>query len=348
MKIQKISIFILLTFLITFSLSGCGQNPSTSPQPTSTDLVVMTPLVSSTPSQPAETEIIENPKRIFIHLSNSDLYYPDQTVLTLLTSTISEMGYEVLASNDIPESNQLFDFVLLFSPTQETLTRFQSENIDHFLIVQEDSETQTTKPTTIFKMSIADRTFIAGYLSAVISDDWRVGGLLPVVDYNGTGADKVFQNGVEFMCGRCSPTYGPIVNFPVTSNLSSPEDNERTLLAFGEISPNKINTVYIPSAYLFDDLVILLNQSGVTIVSDIVPGQDRTDWVDYAIIDNLSALILEAISEPDQQEILRTIPVDYSVNAITNELSPGKSDFINTMINNLQAGFISPYQITPE
>lgn len=348
MKIQKISILILLTLMFTFTLSGCEQNLSTPAQPTSTDLVVMTPLESSTPAQPVETKIPENPKRIFIHLTNSDLYYPDQTALTLLSATISEMGYEVLTGNETPESDQLFDFVLLFSPSPETFTHFQSDNIGRLLIVEEDSEAQPAKPATIFKMSIADRTFIAGYLSAVISDDWRVGGLLPVVDYHGTGADKVFQNGVEFMCGRCSPIYGPIVKFPVTSDLSSPEDNERTLQAFGEISPNKIDVVYIPSAYLFNDLVILLNQSGVTIVSDVVPGQDRTEWVDYAIIDNLSALILEAISEPEQQELLQTLPVEYTVISITNELTPGKSDFVNTMINNLQAGFISPYQITTE
>lgn len=348
MKTQKISIFILLTLLFTLSLSGCGQNASTPPQPISTDLVVMTPLVSSTPPQPTETEIIENPKRIFIHLTNSDLYFSDQTEITLLTSTISDLGYEVLASKDIPESNQRFDFVLLFSPTQETLTRFQSDNVDRFLIVQDDSETQTVKPTTIFTMSIADRIFIAGYLSAVISNDWRVGGLLPVLDYNGTGADKVFQNGVEFMCGRCSPTYGPIVNFPVTANLSTPEDNDRTLQAFGEISTNKINTLFLPSDYLFDDLVILLRQSDVTIISDTGADQNQSDWIDYAIIDNLSDLILESISEPEQNEITKIIPVNYSINSYSAELSPGKNEFISKMMSSLQSGFISPYQVPLE
>lgn len=348
MKKTKITIIILMIFIFIFTLSGCVNNPSTQTQPTITDLVAAIPLETLTPPPPAETETIENSKRIFILLSNSDLYFPDQTTVTQLDSTLTEIGYEVISGSDVPDPNQFFSFALLFGPTQETISRFQTENIDRFLIVQESAEVVSDKPTTILKMSVADRLFIAGYFSAIISNDWRVGGLLPSIDFQNTAADKVFKNGVEFMCGRCLPTFGPIVNFPVTTTLSSPKDNEATLQAFSEISPNKVNVLYIPSTYLSDDLVILLHQSGITIVSDLVPGLDRSDWIDYAIVDNLSSLILKSISEPDQQENLNIIPINYSVEAIFSELSPGKNDFITLMINDLQRGFISPYQVPAE
>lgn len=348
MKFSKIPLAISIILIFTFSLSGCVNNPSTQPRPTSTDIVETISLETSTPPQPAATETIESSKNIFILLTNSDLYFPDQTVLTQLTSTLTELGYEVLSAGETPDTGQSFSHVLLFGPTQETISHFQSDNFERLLIVQESAGLSTGKPTTILKMRIADRLFIAGYLSAILSNDWRVGGLLPAIEYQNTSAEKIFQNGVEFMCGRCSPTFGPIVNFPVTTTLSSPEDNEGTLQAFSEISPNKINILYIPSAYLFDDLVILLHQSGITIVSDSVPGQDRSDWIDYAIVDDLSNLILESISESEQNEDLQIVPISYSVEAITAELSPGKNNFITLMINDLQKGFISPYQAPAE
>ncbi len=348
MKKSKFTKIILIIFFLTIGLNGCVNNPTSLPQPTNTDLVVQTPLETPTLLPTTETATVEIPKHIFIHLTNSDFYFPDQTAFTQLIATMMEIGYEVSLSSDIPDSNQQFSFVILFEPTQETISRFQANKVDRFLIVQENIEMQTEYPTTLIEMSIADRLFIAGYLAAMISNDWRVGGLLPAIDYQNTGAAKIFQNGVEFMCGRCSPTYGPIVNFPATNTVSSPEDNDRTLQAFGEISANKINTLFIPSAYLSEDLVILLQQSGVTIVSDTVPSPDRMDWIDYAIVDNLLSLILESINEPEQPEGLKTIAVNYSVEAITTELSPGKKDFIKKMINNLQDGFISPYQVSTE
>ncbi|MBE0686464.1 MAG: hypothetical protein IH585_10730 [Anaerolineaceae bacterium] len=307
-----------------------------------------TTIESSTPTIPVETEIIEESKNIFIHLANSDQYFPDQSALAQLSSSMMELSYEVLSSNDLPDSNLTFSFVLLFEPSQETLSHFQPENVERFLIVQERVDEIFEKPSTVFEVSAANRLFIAGYLSAIISNDWRVGGLLPTIQYQNTGADIVFQNGVVFLCGRCSPTYGPIVNFPITNLLSIPEDNKATLQAYAEIATNKINTLYIPSVYLFDDLVILLKQSGVTIVSDAIPTIEQSDWIDYAIVDNLHGLIIGTISKTDQQGGLEKIPVEFSVYASARELSPGKSNFINNMIDNLQAGFISPYQIPIE
>jgi hypothetical protein len=347
MKITKFN--NLLTFvLVGFILGACGNNAITQPQPTSTDLVEPARLESSTPTNPVETAVIEESKNIYIHLENADLYFPDQTVLAQLSSSMMESGYVVLSSNELPSSGQIFSIVLLFDPSQDTLSYFQSENVERFLIIQEKMNLNLEKPTTMFKMAPADRLFIAGYLSALISNDWRVGGLIPPIQYQNTGADLVFQNGAVFLCGRCAPTFGPIVDFPITALLSSPEDNDSTLQTYGEISTNKINTLFIPSAYLFDDLVILLQQSGVTIISDAKSGGEQSDWIDYAIIDNLSELIINAISDTGQQEGLITTPVEFSVYSSIGELSPGKSDFINDMIKNLQAGFISPYQIPIE
>jgi len=345
MKITKFTAILIITISIYF-LSACANNAISQPQLTSTDLVEPTQFESFTPTTPEKTPLIEESKKIFILLENSALFFPDQTALTQLSSSMTELSYEVITSNDLSGTDQSFSYALLFEPSQATLTHFQSGNIERLLIVQENVDVTIEKPSNVFRMSPADRLFIAGYLSALISNDWRVGGLLPSNNYQNTGADIVFQNGVVFLCGRCAPTYGPIVDFPITALVSNPENNDATLQAFEDISTNKINTLYIPSAYLFDDLVILLKQSGITIVSDAKSGVEQSDWIDYAIIDNLSDLIMDAISETGQQEELETIPVKFSVYASSKELSPGKSVFINDMIENLQAGFISPYQIS--
>lgn len=347
MKLIKVTTLMIIV-LVVFGLSACVNSAPTQPQPTSTDMVEPTLFESSTPTTPVETQVIEESKNIFIHLENAGHFFPNQTALAQLSSTMMEQGYEVITNNDLPGFDKSFSFALLFEPSQATLTHFQSGNIERFLIVQENVDVTIEKPSILFEMSPADRLFIAGYLSALISNDWRVGGLFPSRNYQNTTAEKVFQNGVVYLCGRCAPTFGPIVKFPMSALLSNPEDNESTLQAYKEISTSKINTLYIPSSYLFDDLVILLKQSGVTIVSDANSGVEQSDWIDYAIVDNLSDLILNAMSENGAQEEFVITPVEFSVYTSVKELSPGKSNFINEMIQNLQAGFISPYQVLNE
>ncbi|HSM25479.1 MAG TPA: hypothetical protein VK856_11500, partial [Anaerolineaceae bacterium] len=188
--------------------------------------------------------------------------------------------------------------------------------------------------------------FLAGYFSALITNDWRVGGLLPEVQYNNTDASKIFQNGMIYLCGRCTPVFGPIVKFPVTTILSTPENTEATMQAFGEIADNRINTLFIPSIYLYDDLVTLLKQNNVVIISDSDMETSLNEWVDYAITTNVNELVFTILSNDIQQdELVRTIPVEYAIHANTAPISVGRENFLKEMINNLQLGLISPYEV---
>jgi len=342
---KKIKIFfIATTILLLFSLSACVDNSNPQIEPTSSE---STPIVveTKTTTEPTVSVTQETPPKFFILTQNSDIFFPSFSSVEQLSTTISNLGYEVTINDNLPDTQEFYRFILLFSPSQETISQFQPQTVDNLLIVDENKDFNSQVPVTLFDISPADRIFIAGYLSAIISNDWRVGGLFPSEMINNTSMDQIFQNGVKFFCGRCLPVFGPIVNFPITASVATPEDENGTIQAFGTLSTNKVNTVFIPSPFLFEDLVILLQQTKTTIISDSMFDSDRSDWVDYAIIDNLSTLIIERIQNDLNQESVVVVPVDYSIMTSGEGLSTGKNNFISKLMNDLKNNFVSPYSI---
>ncbi len=341
---KRLPHYLIITFLIILLSSNCSGNiGNVTPtiqesEPTSTQLIVE-------PTETVEIEPTQESKNLYILLMDSQ-YYLDQGKLDLISSSASELGYEVMISEELPENSNTQSTILIFSQDNQILNHIRGIAKERLIIVGEDLLDEPIENSLFIQASKAKQIFIAGFLAALITDDWRVGGLLPDEQLKNTAASTVFKNGVLYLCGRCTPVYGPIVNFPVTAILSSPEDTERTMQAFGEISSNRLNSVFIPGNYLYDDLVILLRQNEVTIFSDTNFESANSDWVDYSVTNNLSEIIIGILTEDaNQAGINESMSVEYSIQSNSKEISLGRANFLQEMIDNLQSGLISPYEI---
>jgi hypothetical protein len=63
--------------------------------------------------------------------------------------------------------------------------------------------------------------FLAGYLAAAITEDWRVGVVSEASTAGGKAASLGFRHGVTYFCGLCLPVYPPFPNrgYPVQVDL---------------------------------------------------------------------------------------------------------------------------------
>lgn len=345
MTIKQLKIIPIAIVLLIFFLSSCTDNNIIStPVQNPSDPTQLQPTL--TPTTVIESEPSITIKKLLIYHPNiDDLHF--QNDLIEIVSAAEGIGFEVSRSNEL--SDVSYSSILLFEPTEEILSKSQLLAEEQVIVVGEETTFSPTIPTTLIKLSPAESIFIAGYLSALITNDWRVGGLLPDNQYNNTDLTKIFQNGVIYLCGRCTPVFGPIVKFPVTAILSEAENTEATLQAFSEIADNRINTLFIPANYLYDDLVTLLKQNNVTIISDSTMEPSKNGWVDYAITTNVEDLVISVLSNDSQpEELLTIIPVEYSIQANDSPISIGRENFLKEMIFNLQSGLISPYQVVTD
>lgn len=344
---NKFKKFFYFSLLISLSLSACNGNNSTL-----TPTIIEEPPTQTVESiEPTSTLVIEPTieiKNILIFTLNSENYI-NQSDLDKINSAATTLGYEVTFSDDSSLISDQYSIVISFDQSDQVLNQFKNVEIDHLILVGEDVVDPSLSNFTFIQASKAEQLFISAYLAALVTEDWRVGGLLPEQDSNNTPASTIFKNGVVYLCGRCTPVYGPIVNFPVTATLSSPEDTERTMQALGEISTNRLNSVYIPGDYLYNDLVILLRQNEVTIFSDFVPQSGMEDWVDYSINNNLIDLLIGILNNPvfgDSSQ--NSLKVNYEINAYSDEIPAGRQTFLLEMIEKVQSGLISPYTVNGE
>ena len=66
--------------------------------------------------------------------------------------------------------------------------------------------------------------FIAGYLAALVTDDWRVGVLSTNGTEEGLAARMGFITGATYYCGLCNPAYPPFNDYPLYAEAAAGSD----------------------------------------------------------------------------------------------------------------------------
>lgn len=127
--------------------------------------------------------------------------------------------------------------------------------------------------------------FMAGYLAAMTSDDWRSGALL--ADDANLGLANAFTNGGQYLCGRCTPQFTPMLSYPQVYALASQSGAAAwTAQAQALWADTNANSIYIdptadfvevldvfPDRLLFGSNPVSANLSRYTAIlgTDLVP-----------------------------------------------------------------------------
>lgn len=191
------------------------------------------------------------------------------------------------------------------------------------------------------KQNLGEQVFLAGYISALIADDWRSGAILPNESISGTSYEQIFKNGGHYLCGRCAPVYAPVVFFPVTAAVDS---TTAVFDAYSQLESNRIFVLYIPDTLLTSELYTTLRENKRVIISDAPPKQETDQMADLYIYQDFVSPLSEAllnINSPDKSLLTTKLMIQDSA----NKLSEGKLNFIQEMITNLESGLLSPYTV---
>lgn len=130
--------------------------------------------------------------------------------------------------------------------------------------------------------------FLAGYLAAVITQDWRVGVIGPSNSPAGKAARNGFTNGVIFFCGLCRPAYPPFIQYPLVVDLPAGADPQT---AVDTLVNNAVKTVYVVPTGTDAALLDLLAQAGLQIIASGAPSpQIANQWVAGISMDEMGAL----------------------------------------------------------
>jgi hypothetical protein len=183
--------------------------------------------------------------------------------------------------------------------------------------------------------------FLAGYTAAMITDDYRIGMLLPKDNPDAIRALNAYATGMKFNCGACRPMYFYAWGYPQFLEISAEED-PANYDAYADILmlQYKVGTIFLHPDIATPDLMNYIGTTGVYMIGTISPEQRPAGWVMTIQPDVIQAIqnawpgLVSGQGGVIVQSPLGLADVDPAL------LSPGKQRDVEQVLHDLQAGLI--------
>ena len=342
---------IVLLIISTIFLTGCnGAISGLAPTQTITPAPTNTPTPTST-STPTVTPL--PPVGLLLAPPESDSELAEE-MQTLLSEWIPALGYRfqvrpALNLDDLDRDE--FKLIVVLPPASDLGALVAAAPEARFLAI----DIRGLEPAPNLSVIGPDgnrldhQGFIAGYMAALITPDWRTG-VIGVADSSAAvEARQAFVTGVEFFCGLCLPTYPPYFEYPLYFELNTGADTVEWRAAADFMIHRSVETVYVVPGAGDDAMLRHLAQSGVNIIGGVSPLNDIGDqWVASLRFDSFQAFQNfwpDFAAGVDGQSI--TVPLTIS-DVNPELLSPGRQGAVEEILVDVLAGFVDLGIETPE
>ena len=273
-----------------------------------------------------------------------------------LTTTISDFAaanslqYRTVTALDPSGITSSTKIVVLRSEPANLSGLTAAASVTQFILLGSSSTTAAAN-LSVIQSDPSGEAFMAGYLTMLIAEDWRAGGLLTSDGSLGANYTDAFENGGRFVCGKCNPFYAPVVSFPVMAAEPTSSDSAVWLVAAGTLTQDWLSAAFIDPAIASTDVVNATNSHGlfsqaVSLISTDAVAQDTgADWaallsVDYSA--SLKKLLPQVLS--GQGGI--TMKAQITLTSFNEDIvTPAKQSLFNQTAADLAAGLIEPLSV---
>jgi len=329
---------LILLILVGLLLSACGVNatPDVTATPLATDTPIPTPVFTSTPTVPLAILVL--PADMDANLSN--LY---QTTVYDLAQA-SGMRFQV--RNNLTEADLEPGLKIVIAlPPDPGVTALAAAAPDvQFLAINISDVGAGGNVSALGGNSQSDiSAFLAGYTAAMLTDDYRVGMLMPKDNNDAVRSFNAYTNGRKFYCGLCRPYFYLPWDFPQFLEIGA-DQNVDDYDAFADILilQYKVRAIFIHPEIYTQDLVDYIGTTGTYMIGTISPEQQPAGWIMTIQPDTIKAIqtawpqLLAGQGGITIQSPLGLSDIDTSI------LSPGKQQLVQETLDELQAGRIKP------
>jgi hypothetical protein len=185
--------------------------------------------------------------------------------------------------------------------------------------------------------------FLAGYTAAMLTDDYRVGMLMPKDNNDAIQSFNAFANGRKFYCGLCRPYFYLPWDFPQFLEIGAEQDvNDYDAFADILILQYKVRTIFIHPDIYTQDLVDYIGTTGTFMIGTTSPEQIPAGWIMTIQPDTIQAIrsawasLIAGQGGLTVQSPLGLSDIDPGI------LSPGKQQDVQETLDKLQKGLIAP------
>lgn len=314
---------------------GEGQPQETTlPIPVATDTLAPTPTATAIPGR----VVLLAPPEADPALS--------ATIEPILADLAGQAGldFEVRSVLDVADFDPGLRLVATLPPSVDLAAMSAANPSVQFLALGEGTDLQPSQNLTLIAPQGErpdQQGFLAGYLAAVITSDWRIGVISPVDTTAGLAVQNGYMNGMVFYCGLCRPAYPPFYEYPLLAGAAASAGEAEWQAAADALIANAVETVFVPAGVGGEALLRYLAQAELKIIGGIEPPVDiQMQWVATITMD-WEGMIREVWPDLINGVGGRSIPARLQL-AHRNEtlFSVGRQQFIERMMDDLAAGFV--------
>ena len=334
MRLRSVLLFVWISIIL--SACGVAGEPATTSTPIPTDTPIAPPTLTATATIPLAVLVVPAD----LDPDTSNLY--QETVYDLAQS--SGFRFQVRNTLTLAELEPGLKVVIALPPDPGIAALAVAAPDVQFLTINIPDVTAGGNISVLGNNSQSDiSAFLAGYTAALITDDYRIGMILPKDNADAILALNAYAAGMKFYCGICRPLYFFPGAFPQFVEIRA-EEEKANYNAYADILilQYKVNTIYLYPDIATADLITYIGTTGVSMIGTISPEQRPAGWV-MTIQPDVIKAIQNAWPELINGRGGITVQSPLGLGDIDpNLLSPGKQRLVEQTLSDLQAGLITP------
>ena len=346
---RRLQTWLVVITLLVVGLSSCGraeQPPTTTPVVTEAVQITPSPTPQPTPTDAIPVGILLKPGGVSQVLGSG---WESLIKEQLRGEGLRYQTRETLTQADFEQDQILYVVVLPPYPGFAELAASQPET--SFLAVGFD-ELEPAENLSVIRSGedkLDVQGFVAGYIAAMITPDWRVAAVGLSEDPAAEAARQGFVAGAKYLCGLCLPKYaptGPNYLYPKYVELA-PDASAAEKQGTVEVLVNRaVETFYVIPGAADPPLLDYLLSSGAVLIGD---GSDfqaeySGQWAASLSFDFNGAL-QEYLPQFLEGDTGTEVQVPLMITDVNPELlSPGKLRAAEQILEQVSAGWISTSQ----
>jgi len=330
--------FVIFLVVAVLSLSACGGGNATSSTstPVPTDTAVPPPTLTATAVVPLAVLVVP----ATLDVDSSNLY--QKTVYDLAQA--AGLRFQVRNTLTPADFEPGLQVVIMLPPDPGVVALAAAAPNVQFLAINMPDVAPGGNISVLGGNSQSDlAAFLAGYTAALITDDYRIGMMIPKDNPDAIRAFNAYASGMTFYCGTCRPFYYLPWAFPQFIEIPADED-VNNYDAYSDIlmTQYKVRTIYLYPDIAALELETYIGTTGTLMIGTQTPEQMPAGWVMTIQPDVVKAIqdawpqLLSGQGGQTVQSPLGLSDIDPSL------LSAGKQRLVEKMLQDLQSGLVSP------
>lgn len=188
--------------------------------------------------------------------------------------------------------------------------------------------------------------FIAGYLAAVLTPEWRIGALTQAGSTEGAKAADGFVNGGVLYCGLCLTQYPPFTDYPYRMDMNAGLSQPDWQTAADQFIRSGVRMAYVYPSVATPELLVYLAQNGVLLLGSEPP----PEALQPAWIATIQSDVQTATQKAWADLAAGNPPGEYTTRPLivpggAGQLTEGKLAMLNSVIDDLVSGVIEPLTV---